>query len=436
MIDERKYIDFEISNVWKIRDKFGFIIKLKYSDNEFKRIQKGGFTNRKEAQTQRELTLVELHNGTFIIQDNIIAKDYFSNWLNNIIPSKVRYNTFMSHKNCINNYIIPELGKIKMVDLNRAHIQKLLNKIANKSESVAKICKHTLNKSLDYAVEIQIINVNIAKEVNLPKEIKYNKRGILKIKKDRTLTVEQVKRLIEHSKNKPIYLEVLFAVLMGLRKSEIRGLKYTDIDYINKTIRIERQLGVLPKDSEEIINPGKITKQEIKLKTLSSYRELPIPKFLYEEILKERKIYERNRKRRINDKTNPFQDDQYICSSTYGKPRSRGYEYRYFKEILKEANLPNIRFHDLRATYSTILFENNFSSKAISKIMGHSSEIITIDHYTNDAQIISGFIEDVDPIIKKYISDNVEDEIELSNKEEELNSSLIENINLKIEMLI
>jgi len=436
MIDERKYIDFEISNVWKIRDKFGFIIKLKYSDNEFKRIQKGGFTNRKEAQTQRELTLVELHNGTFIIQDNIIAKDYFSNWLNNIIPSKVRYNTFMSYKNCINNYIIPELGKIKMVDLNRAHIQKLLNKIANKSESVAKICKHTLNKSLDYAVEIQIINVNIAKEVNLPKEIKYNKRGILKIKKDRTLTVEQVKRLIEHSKNKPIYLEVLFAVLMGLRKSEIRGLKYTDIDYINKTIRIERQLGVLPKDSEEIINPGKITKQEIKLKTLSSYRELPIPKFLYEEILKKRKKYEKNRKRRINDKTNPFQDDQYICSSTYGKPRSRGYEYRYFKEILKETNLPNIRFHDLRATYSTILFENNFSSKAISKIMGHSSEIITIDHYTNDAQIISGFIEDVDPIIKKYISDNVEDEIELSNKEEELNSSLIENINLKIEMLI
>lgn len=436
MIDETKYIDFEISNVWKIRDKFGFIIKLIYPNDELKRIQKGGFNNKKEAQTQRELTLVELHNGTFIIQDSLLAKDYFLKWLNNVVPSKVSYNTFMSYKNCINNYIIPELGKYKMVDLNRAHIQKLLNNIAVKSSSVAKLCKHVLNKSLDYAVEIQTININIAKEVNLPKEIKYDKRGILKIKKDKTLTVEQVKLLIEYSKNKPIYLEVLFAVLMGLRKSEIRGLKYTDIDYVNKTIRIERQLGVLPKNSEEIINPGKITKQEIKLKTLSSYRELDIPNLLYEEILEKRKVYERNRKRRINDTTNPFQDDQFICSSTYGKPRSRGYEYKYFKEILKEANLPNIRFHDLRATYSTILVENNFSSKAISKIMGHSSDIITLDHYTNESQIISGFIEDIDPIINKYIFDSTDCDIETFEKEEELNSSIMKKINLKIEKLI
>ena len=76
---------------------------------------------------------------------------------------------------------------------------------------------------------------------------------------------------------------------------------------------------------------------------------------MFNAIVEERKKYERNRSRRINDKNNPFLDLNYICCSTYGHPRSKSFHYKYFKKLLKENNLPNIRFHDLRHTYATRL---------------------------------------------------------------------------------
>ena len=126
-------------------------------------------------------------------------------------------------------------------------------------------------------------------------------------------------------------MQVLFNVLMGLRRSEINGLKYSDIDYINRTLRVGRQLGRVHNAKKEDYAPKTFTKQEIELKTESSYRELPIPDIVFEAIVEERQIYEENRKRRINDRTNPFYDGNYICCSTYGKPRSKGFHWKYYK---------------------------------------------------------------------------------------------------------
>lgn len=89
-----------------------------------------------------------------------------------------------------------------------------------------------------------------------------------------------------------------------------------------------------------------LTKQEIKLKSVSSERILDIPDIVFEAIINEKKKYEKNKNRRINDKTNSFYDYNYICCSTYGKPRSKDFHRKYYIKLLKENNLPNIGFHD------------------------------------------------------------------------------------------
>ena len=63
-------------------------------------------------------------------------------------------------------------------------------------------------------------------------------------------------------------MQILFAVLMGLRRSEINGLKYSDVDYIHRTLRVERQLGKKPNSKAEDCAPKMLTKQEIKTKHL------------------------------------------------------------------------------------------------------------------------------------------------------------------------
>ena len=73
-----------------------------------------------------------------------------------------------------------------------------------------------------------------------------------------------------------------------------------------------------------------LTKQEIKPKPPSSIREIPIPDYVFEAILEQRRIYEKNRRRGAK----MFRDWDYICCSTYGNPRSKSYHHKYFKELL------------------------------------------------------------------------------------------------------
>ena len=78
----------------------------------------------------------------------------------------------------------------------------------------------------------------------------------------------------------------------------------------------------------------------------------------------------------------------------------------YYKEILKLNNLPNIRFHDLRHTYSTLLVMNNYDLKAVSQLMGHATEIITIDRYTDMNRIIVDCLEELELYIESVIDNN------------------------------
>ena len=226
------------------------------------------------------------------------------------------------------------------------------------------------------------------------------------------MNVEQIRTLIEASKETPIHLQVLFAVLMGLRKQEINAIKYTDIDFVNRKLYLKVQLGRKTEDTADDCPKKMLTKQEIKLKSYHSERVLDIPDILFEAILNEKQKYERNRHRRINDKTNPFYDHNYVCCSTYGKPRSKDFHRRYYIKLLKDNNLPNIGFHDLRHTYTTLLLLNNHNIKAVSELLGHASIVVTSNHYFDKNKLIidctdvlNNYINRVKPI--ELLSDNL-----------------------------
>ena len=71
--------------------------------------------------------------------------------------------------------------------------------------------------------------------------------------------------------------------------------------------------------------------------------------------------------------------------------------------------MPNIRFHDLRATYSTLLLKNDFSSKAISKLMGHATDIITIDVYGDNEEIIADCVDELNSFIEEVRPNNADE---------------------------
>ena len=120
---------------------------------------------------------------------------------------------------------------------------------------------------------------------------------------------------------------------------------------------------------------------------------------LLKAILDQRQTYEKNRCRR----STTFQDEGYICCSSYGRARSKDYHWKHYKKLLRDNNLPDIRWHDLRSSFCTLLLKNNFNPKAVSKLMGHAKELITMDVYGDNREIIADCVDELEPYIEEVL---------------------------------
>ncbi len=398
-METKAYESWKISDVRKIKDKYGYRVTLIYPDGSTKVQQKSGFKDEKTCKKARDDCYAQLYSGTYVVDENIRLKAFLQEWMDTVIIKK-KANTYSSYSYTLKNHIFPRLGNIKLSELNKGHLIAFYDATAKKSYAVAANARIILKTSLRYAVSKKLIAENPAENVMLPKNPK--KKGeyrTIRIKKEQTLTVPQLKLLLEKSKDTSIYLYILFGAIMGMRRSEIRGLKYSDIDYVRQTIHITRQLGKdLSKDQTKL-PPKTKTKQEIGLKTKSSDRELDIPDIVFNAIIEERKRYEEHRKRRPKD----FQDLGFIICSTYGRPRSDTYASKQYKALLRENGLPDIRFHDLRHTYASMLLSEDVNVKAVSNSLGHAKSIITVDVYGDNERIIGDSTESIQPFIREVL---------------------------------
>lgn len=396
----QRYMEWEVSNVMPIKGKYGYRVFLKYMDGTVRPQQKAGFETEKEANAARDKTIGELYAGTYVVYANVRVKEFMEFWVEEDIRNRVGSNeTYETYASIAYKHIVPILGGKRMVDINRGDVQKLYNQKTEYSVSVARLVKTVMNVSMRYAVEKKIIPISPAEGINLPKKVEKKPYHTRNIDTQKTLTMEQIQILLEASKDTPIHMQVLFNVLMGLRRREINGVKYSDVDYINRTLRVQRQLGKKLNTKKEDFPPETYGKQEVRLKTPSSYRTLPIPDYVFEAILEQREIYERNKRRR----SMVFEDNGYICCSTTGKPRSKDFHWSHYKKLLEDNNLPNIRWHDLRSTFCTILLKNNFNPKAVSKLMGHAKELITMDVYGDNRGIIADCVDEIQPFIDEVM---------------------------------
>ena len=386
-LELQNYIDWDVKAVFKRNDrnKFAYRVVLQFMDGTKHTRMYSGFQTKKEAEDARKITMRELANGTYVVNDSVKVSEFLSYWLEYDIRKRAQSsNTYDSYSSIVRHHIIPAIGNKKLTEVNKGDIQRLYKDRAGYSKSIARQVKTVMNVSFHYAVSCKLIPVNPAEGIDLPKTVDSKPYHTRNIDVAKTLNMEQILLLLEASKNTPIHMQVLFNVLMGLRRQEINAVKYLDVDYINRTLAVERQLG---KELDRVPNSGKagMAKKELPLKTPSSKRVLPIPDYVFEAILEERKKYERYKSRRRTI----FQDDGYICCSSYsGKPRSKDFHWRHYKELLKQTGLPDIRWHDLRSTYCTLLLSKDFNPKAVSKLMGHAKELITMDVYADNANII------------------------------------------------
>ena len=211
-----------------------------------------------------------------------------------------------------------------------------------------------IRAALDLAKEQKLLASNPADACALPR---------VEHREMKTLPAEQLTSFLREAKETGVYEMYYIELATGLRRGELLGLKWQDIDMVSGTIRVQRQVARI--DGEIVEAP---------LKTKNSYRNVSIgPDAI--EVLKEQK--------------KKAGDSEYVFPSPNGGPISPDSVLNMLHRVLERAGLPKIRFHDLRHTFATLALQNGVDIKTVSGMLGHFSAGFTLDtyaHVTTSAQ--------------------------------------------------
>ena len=168
---------------------------------------------------------------------------------------------------------------------------------------------------------------------------------------------------------------MLLAAYYGLRRSEVLGIKWSNIDFENGTIRIAHKV------VEQKVDGKYQTVGHDKMKTESSNRMLPLMKKVA-LALRRLKLHQ-DEQRRLCGNSYVHEYDDYVCVNEIGQLLRPNYVTAKFSELLKENGLKHIRYHDLRHSCASLLLANGVPMKEIQEWLGHSNYRTTADVYSH-----------------------------------------------------
>ncbi len=168
-------------------------------------------------------------------------------------------------------------------------------------------------------------------------------------------------------------LLTFLASVYGLRRSEVLGLKWHNVDFENGTIWIRETLQQCTKDITGESNYTSETKTE------SSNRTLPMTQQVREVLLKQKQLQQEHRS--ILERAYYLND--YVCTFDNGKEISPNYLSRTFHKIIKKTDLPTVRFHDLRHSVASNLLNDGFTTVQVAEWLGHSNSTTTLKFYAH-----------------------------------------------------
>ena len=291
-------------------------------------------------------------------------------WMENYARVKLRPSTFKTSQGFLKNHIKPQIGSIPLADLTSLNLQQFYKKLlaegrverieAQKqpkglSAKTVRNIHQIISSALKLAIEQRLIARNPADGCALPKAER---------KEMQTLPIEQPTSFLREAKDSGVFALYYIDLTTGLRRGELLGLKWSDIDLEKGDLRVQRQIGRID---------GKII--EMPLKTKNAYRTLPLSADAI-SVLKMQKCKVGN--------------SEWVFPSPTGGPMSPDSVLHMLHRVLKRAGLPKVRFHDLRHTFATMALQNGVDVKTVSSMLGHYSAGFTLDtyaHVTTDAQL-------------------------------------------------
>lgn len=324
-----------------------------------KRMQKSVYGKTKEEVRKKLIAIIsDKDKGLTIHTSSQKLSVFLNTWLESVVKNKVRATTYRSYEQICRNHLIPGLGHLPLEKVTPQIIQRFLIEKSKTGISTEHL-RRVLRAALNHAMKWEMVVRNAATLVSVPKKEKF---------KYSHFDIEQTKKFIEGAKQTRHSALFTVTVAMGLRLGEALGLKWDDVDLENGTLTVKHQL--------QRIN-GKL--QLVDPKTARARRTLSMPEFVVAE-LRAHKVKQLELRLLQAD---VWQDNGFVFSSSIGTAADPRNVRKVLEQILKDNELPKVRFHDLRHTCATILLSQGTDLRVMMEILGHSQISITMDTYAH-----------------------------------------------------
>lgn len=350
-------------SIYKRKDgRWSAAVTLGYENGMLKRKSLYGKT-RAEVQNKLTATLNDIRQGIPIVTQQQTVSEFLDRWLSDCVKPSVRPKTYRSYEQLVRIHLKPALGKHRLEKLAPQHVQHFMNDRLEKklSPRTVQYLRAVLRKALYQALKWNLVARNVATLVDSPK---------VERPEIRPMFPDEAKKFLKAIKGHR--LEALFSVAlaMGLRQGEALGLRWEDIDWDARIIRVRNSLQRINKRLELS-----------ELKTKNSRRDLP----LIDTVLKALKAH---RSRQLKEKLaagSHWQDTGFVFTTSIGTPLDARNVVRSYHALLEDAKLSAHRFHDLRHSCASLLLAQGVPLKVVSEILGHSQMSITADYYAHIA---------------------------------------------------
>jgi integrase len=345
--------------IYKRKDgRWAAAVTLGYQGGKFKRKTVYGKT-RKEVQDKLTIELRKVQQGLPIVNERHTLAQFLKSWLESVAKPSVRPKTYRTYSDLVKLHLEPALGNQPLAKLSPQRIQTFLND-KSKSGLAPKTVRHihsTLRAALNIALRWGLVARNVATLVSPPR---------LQAKEIKPMSQGEIKAFLNTIKGDRLECLFLIAFSLGLRRGELLGLRWQDIDLEARTLRVSLALQRVS---------GKLELSEPK--TDRSRRALPLTDGLI-SALRTHRARQREERLLAGPK---WKENGFVFSSSIGTPLEPRNLIRKFQAILKKANLGHYRFHDLRHSCATMLIAQGAPARTVMDILGHSQISLTMNTY-------------------------------------------------------
>jgi integrase len=287
--------------------------------------------------------------------------DYLHYWAEEVQAGKIRESTLSIYRYMISRYLVPTLGKHKLKNLSVVNVRLALRALKEHGCGGATLqkCLIILAACLNCAMREEIIYRNVAQLVEMPNYTP---------KETAIWTAKQAMDFLSATKKHPLHVAFLLLLTFGMRRGEVLGLRWCDIDFHNGWIHVRQQIGRID---------GALLARD--LKTKNSRRNLPLSPVIREALLRHAE------KKGIAIPAFDPQPEQSlqgtIVTTRIGTPLEPRNLARCFHGLIKRVGLPRIKLHATRHTTATMLKELKTDIKDVQLILGHANPSTTLRIY-------------------------------------------------------